>query len=78
NRVPAQIGLRPYKRMLVREPRRGLCDWAVVDVAVSPQPFIGARAFSRADDLAEVFVCFGEPHAIGLSALCGLWSPVSR
>ena len=29
-------------------------------------------------DLAEVFVSFAEPHAIGLSALCGLWSPVSR
>ncbi|MBF3019216.1 ATP-NAD kinase, partial [Pseudomonas aeruginosa] len=60
------------------EPRRGLCEWALVDVAVSPQPFIGARAISRAEDLAEVFVSFAEPHAIGLSALCGLWSPVSR
>ena len=44
----------------------------------APQPFIGARAISRAEDLAEVFVSFAEPHAIGLSALCGLWSPVSR
>lgn len=78
NRVPPEIGLRRNKRLLVREPRRGLCEWALVDVAVSPQPFIGARAISRAEDLAEVFVSFAEPHAIGLSALCGLWSPVSR
>ncbi|RJT65614.1 ATP-NAD kinase, partial [Escherichia coli] len=49
------------KRLLVREPRRGLCEWALVDVAVSPQPFIGARAISRAEDLAEVFVSFAEP-----------------
>ncbi|MEN1590685.1 ATP-NAD kinase, partial [Pseudomonas aeruginosa] len=78
NRVPPEIGLRRNKRLLVREPRRGLCEWALVDVAMSPQPFIGARAISRAEDLAEVFVSFAEPHAIGLSALCGLWSPVSR
>lgn len=48
NRVPPEIGLRRNKRLLVREPRRGLCEWALVDVAVSPQPFIGARAISRA------------------------------
>lgn len=77
NRVPPEIGLRRNK-LLVRGPRRGLCEWALVDVAVSPQPFIGARAISRAENLAEVFVSFAEPHAIGLSALCGLWSPVSR
>ncbi len=71
--MPPEIGLRRNKRLLVREPRRGLCEWALVDVAVSPQPFIGARAISRAEDLAEVFVSFAEPHAIGLRrfADCG-------
>lgn len=77
-RIPPEIGLRRNKRLLVREPQRGLCEWALVDVAVSPLPFIGARAISRAEDLAEVFVTFAEPWAIGLSALCGLWFPVSR
>jgi len=77
-RIPAEIGLRRNKRLLVREPGRGICEWTLVDVAVSSQPFIGARAISRAEDLAEVFVAFAEPHAIGLSALCGLWCPVSR
>lgn len=78
NRVPPEIGLRRNKRLLVREPRRGLCEWALVDVAVSPQPFIGARAIKSRRRPRRVFVSFAEPHAIGLSALCGLWSPVSR
>ena len=54
-------------------------SWLRVEqYALSPQRFIGARALSRAEDLAEVFATFAEPHAIGLSALCGLWCPVSR
>lgn len=77
-RVPAGIGLRRNKRLLVQVPEQDLCEWALVEVAVSPQRFIGARALSRSEDLAEVFACFAEPHAIGLSALCGLWCPVSR
>lgn len=77
-RVPAGIGLRRNKRLLVQVPEQGVCEWALVEVAVSPQRFIGARALSRSEDLAEVFACFAEPHAIGLSALCGLWCPVSR
>jgi predicted polyphosphate/ATP-dependent NAD kinase len=51
---------------------------ALVDVAVSSLPFVGARAISRGADLAEVFVTFAEPQSIGISALCGLWFPVSR
>jgi len=77
-RIPSSIGLRRNKRLLVRVPEQGLCEWALVEVAVSPQRFVGARALSRSEDLAEVFACFAEPHAIGLSALCGLWCPVSR
>ncbi|EPL04118.1 putative acetoin catabolism protein [Pseudomonas sp. CF161] len=77
-RIPAEIALRRNKRLLVREPARGLHEIALVDVAVSSLPFIGARAISRAADLAEVFVTFAEPQSIGLSALCGLWLPVTR
>lgn len=77
-RIPAAIGLRRNKRLLVRVPQQQLCEWALVEVAVSPQRFVGARALSRSEDLAEVFACFAEPHAIGLSAICGLWCPVSR
>lgn len=62
----------------MKVPEQQLAEWALVEVAVSPQRFIGARALSRSEDLSEVFACFAEPHAIGLSALCGLWCPVSR
>lgn len=77
-KVPTSIGPRRNKRLLVRVPQQQLSEWALVEVAVSPQRFIGARALSRSEDLSEIFACFAEPHAIGLSALCGLWSPVSR
>ncbi|CAI8797724.1 ATP-NAD kinase family protein [Pseudomonas sp. NPDC087626] len=77
-RIPPAIALRRNKRLVVREPNRGLCEIALVDVAVSSLPFVGARAISRAADLAQVFVTFAEPQSIGLSALCGLWLPVSR
>ncbi|MCK9800288.1 NAD(+)/NADH kinase [Pseudomonas sp. MAFF 302030] len=77
-RVPPEIALRRNKRLLVREPARGLCEVALVDVAVSPLAFVGARAISRGADLAEVFVTFAEPQSIGISALCGLWMPVTR
>lgn len=77
-RIPPGIALRRNKRLLVREPSRGLCEMALVDVAVSSLPFVGARAISRGADLAEVFVTFAEPQSIGISALCGLWFPVSR
>ncbi|MDU9029466.1 ATP-NAD kinase family protein [Pseudomonas mediterranea] len=77
-RIPGPIGLRRNKRLLVCEAQRGLREIALVDVAVSPLRFVGARAISRAADLAEVFVTFAEPQSIGLSALCGLWLPVTR
>ncbi|AVD88406.1 MULTISPECIES: ATP-NAD kinase family protein [Pseudomonas] len=76
--VPNTISLRRNKRLLVNVARQNLCEWALVEVAVSPQRFVGARALSRSEDLSEVFACFAEPHAIGLSSLCGLWCPVSR
>ena len=76
--VAASIGLRRNKRLLVKVQQQRLCEWALVEVAVSPQRFIGARALSRSEDLSEVFACFAGPHAIGLSALCGLWQPVAR
>jgi len=77
-RLPAEVALRRNKRLVVRDAARGLEAIALVDVAVSSLPFIGARAISRGSDLAEVFVTFAEPQSIGLSALCGLWLPVSR
>lgn len=77
-RIPAEVALRRNKRLRVRIATRGIEEIALVEVAVSPLTFTGARAISRAEDLAEVYAAFAEPHAIGLSSLCGLWNPVSR
>ncbi|SDI30691.1 Predicted polyphosphate-or ATP-dependent NAD kinase [Pseudomonas flavescens] len=77
-RVPAAIALRRNKRLLLEIPERNLCEWALVDIAVCAQAYNGARAVTRIEDIEEVFVAFAEPGAIGISALCGLWQPVSR
>ncbi|UUQ64428.1 NAD(+)/NADH kinase [Pseudomonas fuscovaginae UPB0736] len=77
-RIPPEVGLRRNKRLRVRLAARGIDEIALVEVAVSPLTFTGARAISRAEDLAEIHAAFAEPHAIGLSSLCGLWNPVSR
>lgn len=57
---------------VVREPAlRVQDDLALVDVAVSNQPFIGAKALWRADTITELFVTRPNPGAVGLSAIAG-------
>ena len=46
-----------------------LCDIALVDVAVSSQAFVGARAIWDVETLHEVFLARAEPGTIGLSAI---------
>ncbi len=46
-------------------------DLALVDVAVSRERFIGARALWRAADVSELFVTYANPSAVGLSAVAG-------
>lgn len=75
-RVPESIGLRANKRLRVHGP--GVDETALVDVCVSRQQSIGGRALWRAADLCDVYACFAEPTAIGLSAIAGLAHPVSR
>jgi predicted polyphosphate/ATP-dependent NAD kinase len=53
-------------------------DCALVDVAVSAERFVGARALWRARDISEVFVASAAPDAVGLSAVAGLLAPISR
>jgi predicted polyphosphate/ATP-dependent NAD kinase len=53
-------------------------ELALVDVAVSGERFVGARAVWRPDDVTELFVAFARPSAIGLSAVAGLLAPVAR
>ena len=53
-------------------------DIALVDVAVSRERFVGARAIWRPQDISELFVTFASPSAIGLSAIAGALEPLPR
>jgi predicted polyphosphate/ATP-dependent NAD kinase len=53
----------------------GVHDLALVDLAVSRERFVGARALWRADSITELFVTHARPSAIGLSAIAGMLAP---
>jgi predicted polyphosphate/ATP-dependent NAD kinase len=53
-------------------------DVALVDVAITHDLWIGARAVWNPQNLAHAFCSFGEPDAIGLSSVAGLLCPVDR
>jgi predicted polyphosphate/ATP-dependent NAD kinase len=56
----------------------GTSDLALVDVAVTRERFIGARALWRPEDVSELFVTFANPSAVGLSAVAGALQPLER
>ena len=51
---------------------------ALVDVAVTTSSGVGARAVWHPSELAELFVTFADPGAVGLSSIAGLVRPVAR
>jgi hypothetical protein len=51
---------------------------ALVDVAVVTERYIGARALWRTETFRELFVTFADPEVIGMSAIAGLLTPVTR
>lgn len=53
-------------------------DIAIVDVAITTERYVGARALWKTDGFREVFATFAEPHAIGMSSIAGLLQPVTR
>ena len=53
-------------------------DCALVDVAVTSEPWVGARAVWRISDVSEVFVTFARADAVGLSAIAGQLEAVGR
>ena len=53
-------------------------DCALVEVAVSSERFVGARALWRAEDISEIVVASASPEAVGLSSIAGLLDPVDR
>jgi predicted polyphosphate/ATP-dependent NAD kinase len=80
-RIPAAQALCLNKRLDVAlnagraDARR---DIALVDVAISSEHFIGARALWKTDTLAAVYLSYAEPESIGISAIGGLLAPVGR
>jgi predicted polyphosphate/ATP-dependent NAD kinase len=79
--VPDEVALRRNKRLVVRcvaGPNLGREEIALVDVCVSRQRFVGARAVSDPADLDTLFLTFAAPDGIGLSSIGGAWAPVER
>jgi predicted polyphosphate/ATP-dependent NAD kinase len=56
----------------------GRAETALVDVAVSTQAHVAARAVWDPATLTQLFCAFAEPDAIGLSSILGQAAPVSR
>lgn len=75
-RVPAEHAFLPNKKIVVRVNDQE--EIALVDVAVVTERYIGARALWRTETFRELFVTFADPEVIGMSAIAGLLSPVSR
>ncbi len=53
-------------------------DLALVDLAITSEQWIGARALWHMQNLKELYLTFCEPTAIGMSSVGGLLSPVAR
>lgn len=51
---------------------------ALVDVAITTDRYVGARALWRTETFRELYVTYGEPHGTGMSSIAGLIEPVSR
>ena len=66
-------------RAKVLEVRAGdRVETALIDVAVSTQRHVGARAVWEPATLTQLFCAFAEPDVIGLSSILGQLSPVGR
>jgi predicted polyphosphate/ATP-dependent NAD kinase len=79
--VPPDAALSRNKRLIVScvSGRKCGCEEiALVDVCVSRQRFIGARAVSDPSDIHSLFLTFAAADAIGLSSIGAAWAPVAR
>jgi predicted polyphosphate/ATP-dependent NAD kinase len=74
--VPAEGAVTRAKLLEVRV--GGRAETALVDVAVSTEHHVGARAVWDPATVAHLFCAFAEPDAIGLSSVLGQLCPVAR
>src|SRR5262249_39317570 len=75
-RLPASQVLAPNKVLEVAVDGRR--DIALVDVVISTDRFVGARALWKTDSLRSLYVTYADPEVIGMSAIAGLLEPVGR
>lgn len=75
-RIDPALALRRAKLLRVRAGEKEDC--ALVDAALTAEPWIGARALWRPAEISDVVVALGEPGGVGLSAVAGLVDPVAR
>lgn len=75
-RIPVQEAFLPNKKIVVRVNDHE--EIALVDVAVVTERYVGARALWRPETFRELFVTFADPEVIGMSAIAGLLTPVTR
>ena len=74
--MPAEGATTRAKLLEVRAGDR--TETALVDVAVSTERHVGARAVWDPATVTQLFCAFAEPDAIGLSSVLGQLSPVAR
>jgi predicted polyphosphate/ATP-dependent NAD kinase len=74
--VPADGAITRAKLLEVRVGDR--TETALIDVAVSTQRHVGARAVWDPATLTQLFCAFAEPDVVGLSSILGQLSPVAR
>ena len=74
--VPAEGAVNRAKLLEARVGDR--VETALIDVAVSTERHVGARAVWEPGTLTQLFCAFAEPDAIGLSSILGQLSPVAR
>ncbi len=68
----------PKHSYLQVETDSGQRDIALVDVAISKERYVGARAIWDVSSVTELFLAIAEPSSIGLSAIGGMLHPTSR
>ncbi|MGI9613611.1 MAG: NAD(+)/NADH kinase [Acidimicrobiales bacterium] len=71
-----RVGTYRAKKLVVHH--RDRTEDALVDVAISDADGVGAGAVWNAASVLELFLCFAEPDAIGLSSIGGHLHPVGR
>ncbi|MDH3294015.1 MAG: NAD(+)/NADH kinase [Acidimicrobiia bacterium] len=76
--VPGSVAITDNKLLEVSVNGGEITDLALVDVVASTDRYVGARALWRTESIAEIFVTFADPEAVGMSAVAGVLEPVGR